>query len=127
MTARKAIPARQAREVVEFLEQALGRPVDSTEVATELQRVWRTAKAATTNADKARRSAQTRSVAEGAAEARRLVASQLGRLDLLQSIHRSERPEWAGIGDATVHLRRLDGSPVTPGNRHREVFTRAAV
>ncbi len=113
--------------MVEFLEQALGRPVDSAEVATELQRVWRTAKAATTNADKARRSAQTRSVAEGAAEARRLVASQLGRLDLLQSIHRSERPEWAGIGDATVHLRRLDGSSVTPGNRHREVFTRAAV
>jgi len=127
MATRKTIPAAQGREVVEFLEQALGRPVDGAEVGAELQRVWRTAKAATHNADKARRAAASRASREELARARRTVAEQLGRPDLLESIHRQGRPEYADSTDAPVWLQRPDGGSVTPESRDRELFTRAAV
>lgn len=123
----RTIPAAQGREVVEFLEQALGRPVEGAEVGAELQRVWRTAKAATHNADKARRAAASRAPREELARARRTVAEQLGRPDLLESIHRQGRPEYADSTDAPVWLQRPDGGPVTPESRDRELFTRAAV
>jgi len=56
--ANRAFSLVAGREILDFLEQSLGRPVNPNEVSTELQRVWKTAKAATYNADKARRSAQ---------------------------------------------------------------------
>ena len=123
----RTLPAAQGREVVEFLEQALGRPVEGGEIAAELQRVWRTAKAATVNADKARRAAASRAPREDLAKARRHVAEQLGRLDLLEGIHRQGRPEYADSTDAPVWLQRPDGGAVTPESRDRELFTRAAV
>jgi len=123
----RTIPAAQGRDVVEFLEQALGRPVDGAEVGAELRRVWRTAKAAIQNADKARRAAASRAPREDLARARRTVAEQLGRPDLLESIHRQGRPEYADSTDAAVWLQRPDGGPVTPESRDRELFTRAAV
>ena len=123
----RTLPAAQGREVVEFLEQALGRPVEGADVGAELQRVWRTAKAATVNADKARRAAASRAPREELARARRTVAEQLGRPDLLESIHRQGRPEYADSTDAPVWLQRPDGGPVTPESRDRELFTRAAV
>lgn len=123
----RTIPAAQGREVVEFLEQALGRPVEGAEVGAELQRVWRVAKAATVNADKARRAAASKAPREELARARRHVAEQLGRLDLLEGIHRQGRPEYADSTDAPVWLQRPDGGSVTPESRDRELFTRAAV
>ena len=123
----RTIPAAQGREVMEFLEQALGRPVEVGELSTELQRVWRTARAATHNADRARRSAQGQSSRDDLSKARRTVAERLGRSDLLESVYRQGRPEFSESTDATLYLQRPDGTPVTSESRERELFTRAAV
>lgn len=127
MPVRKTIPVEQARELLQFAEQALGRPVEVGELSTELQRVWKTARAATQNADRARRSAQGQSSRDDLSKARRTVAERLGRSDLLESVYRQGRPEFSESTDATLYLQRPDGTPVTSESRERELFTRAAV
>ena len=109
------------REILDFLEQSLGRPVNPNEVSTELQKVWRTAKAATYNADKARRNAQVKTPADELIKARRQVAEQLGRTDLLESIYRSDS------SDSVLNLIRPDGRHVSQESREKELFTRASV
>ena len=119
--ANRAFSLVAGREILDFLEQSLGRPVNPNEVSTELQRVWKTAKAATYNADKARRSAQIKTPAEDIAKARRQVAEQLGRLDLLESIYRRDST------DSVLNLIRPNGSHVSQESREKELFTRASV
>lgn len=127
MPVRKTLPAEQTRELLQFAEQALGRPVEVGELSTELQRVWRTARAATHNADRARRSAQSQSSRDELSKARRIVAERLGRSDLLESVYRQGRPEFSESTDAFLYLQRPDGTPVTSETRERELFTRATV
>lgn len=117
------IPESQARDILAFLTEVHGRPVTAAEVPDMLRQTWRVAKAATANADKARRLAGTKKRTEELAKARMAVATSLGRQDLLQSIFRSDEARK----DTWVTLERpgSEGEVITRSTRQAEHFTRA--